>query len=135
MLAAACGVCRNFSGCIYSVILGQTIRRAFGFRHTAMQPVCMDRGHCSFGFHEKMGEYFQHIYKMDGSEILGTLFISLPLYRDDSRLPDHVYKISGSLLYLFVAAAGFAGAYLAYEIIRRIPVLRWIVCGIGGKKK
>ena len=31
--------------------------------------------------------------------------------------------------------AGFAGAYLANEIIRRIPVLRWIVCGIGGKKK
>ena len=130
MLAAAHGVCRNFSGCIYGNVLGQTIRRAFGFRHTAMQPVCMDCDHCSFGFHEKMGEYFQHIYKMDGSEILGTLFISLPLYRDDSRLPDHVYKISGSLLYLFVAAAGFAGAYLAYEIIRRIPVLRWTVCGI-----
>lgn len=44
-------------------------------------------------------------------------------------------KLPAVLLYLFVAAAGFAGAYLAYEIIRRIPVLRWIVCGIGGKKK
>lgn len=43
-------------------------------------------------------------------------------------------KLPAVLLYLFVAAAGFAGAYLAYEIIRRIPVLRWIVCGIGGKK-
>lgn len=72
---------------------------------------------------------------MDGSEILGTLFISLPLYCDDSILPDHVYKISGSASLFFVAAAGFAGAYLANEIIRRIPVLRWIVCGIGGKKK
>ena len=44
-------------------------------------------------------------------------------------------KFPAVLLYFFVAAAGFAGAYLAYEIIRRIPVLRWFVCGIGGKKK
>jgi len=44
-------------------------------------------------------------------------------------------KFPAVLLYFFVAAAGFAGAYLANEIIRRIPVLRWFVCGIGGKKK
>ena len=44
-------------------------------------------------------------------------------------------KFPAVLLYFFVATAGFAGAYLANEIIRRIPVLRWIVCGIGGKKK
>lgn len=43
-------------------------------------------------------------------------------------------KFPAVLLYFFVAAAGFAGAYLANEIIRRIPVLRWFVCGIGGKK-
>lgn len=81
-----------------------------------------------------MGGYFQHIDKMDGSEIMGTLFIPLPFHCDDSILSDHVYKIAGSASLSFVAAAGFAGAYLAYEIIRRIPVLRWIVCGIGGKK-
>ena len=34
---------------------------------------------------------------------------------------------------LAVAVAGFAGAYLAYEIISRIPVLRWLICGMGGK--
>ncbi len=44
-------------------------------------------------------------------------------------------KLPAVLLYLFVAVAGFGGAYLAYEIIRRIPVLRWFICGIGGKKK
>ena len=44
-------------------------------------------------------------------------------------------KFPAVLLLFFVAIAGFAGAYLANEIIRRIPVLRWIVCGIGGKKK
>ena len=105
MLAAACGVCRNFSGCIYSVILGQTIRRAFSFRHTAMQPVCMDRGHCSFGFYEKMGGYFQHIDKMDGSEIMGTLciqncrqcfFIFLWQQRD---LPVHIWLMRSSAVF------------------------------------
>ena len=44
-------------------------------------------------------------------------------------------KLPAVLLYLFVAGAGFGGAYLAYEIVRRIPVLRWFICGIGGKKK
>ena len=34
---------------------------------------------------------------------------------------------------LAVAVAGFAGAYLAYEIISRIPMLRWLICGMGGK--
>ena len=32
--------------------------------------------------------------------------------------------------YLIVAFAGFAGAYLLYEIISRIPVIRWCVLGI-----
>ena len=91
---------------IYSVILGQTIRRAFSFRHTAMQPVCMDRGYCSFGFHEKMGGYFQHIDKMDGSEIMGTLFIPLPFHCDDSILSDHVYKIAGSASLSFCGSSG-----------------------------
>ena len=37
-------------------------------------------------------------------------------------------------MYLFVGAAAFLGALILYEIIRRIPVLRWCVCGIGGGK-
>ncbi|MGM9548453.1 MAG: acyltransferase family protein [Faecousia sp.] len=37
-------------------------------------------------------------------------------------------------MYLCVGAAAFIGAYLLYEIISRIPVLRWCVCGIGRKK-
>ena len=67
----------------------------------AAHGVCLN-----FGLHEKMGEYFQHIDKMDGSEILGTLFISLPLYCDDSILPDHVYKIAGSASLSFCGSSG-----------------------------
>lgn len=36
-------------------------------------------------------------------------------------------------LYLSVGAAAFGGAYLLYEIISRIPILRWCVCGIRGE--
>ena len=34
-------------------------------------------------------------------------------------------------VYLLVAAAGFGGSYILYEIMRRIPVIRWCVLGIG----
>ena len=37
-------------------------------------------------------------------------------------------------MYLCVAVAAFAGAYALYEIISRIPVLRWCVCGIRRNK-
>ncbi|MGN0155801.1 MAG: acyltransferase family protein, partial [Lachnospiraceae bacterium] len=37
-------------------------------------------------------------------------------------------------MYLVVGAAAFAGALILYEIIRRIPFLKWCVCGIGGRK-
>jgi len=37
--------------------------------------------------------------------------------------------------YLLSTVAGFAGAYLLYEIISRIPVYRWMVLGMKGKKK
>ena len=67
---------------------------------------------------------------MDGSEIMGTLFIPLPFIAMTAYYLTMYTKLPAVLLYLFVAAAGFAGAYLAYEIIRRIPVLRWTVCGI-----
>lgn len=36
--------------------------------------------------------------------------------------------------YLLTAFSGFLGSLLLYEIMRRIPVLRWCVCGIGHPK-
>lgn len=47
----------------------------------------------------------------------------------------HVYtaNIPAGLTYLITAAAAFAGAYILYEIISRIPLLRW--CVLGMKKK
>lgn len=47
----------------------------------------------------------------------------------------HIYaaNIPVGLTYLLTAVAAFAGAYILYEIISRIPVLRW--CVLGMKKK
>ena len=39
------------------------------------------------------------------------------------------------LIYLITAIAAFAGAFLLYETISRIPVIRWCVLGISKKKK
>ena len=47
----------------------------------------------------------------------------------------HQYTALPALVvYLCSAVAAFAGAYLLYEMIGRIPVLRWCVCGIRGEK-
>ena len=47
----------------------------------------------------------------------------------------HLYtQLPPLAMYLLVGAAAFAGALILYESIRRIPFLRWCVCGIGGGK-
>lgn len=43
-------------------------------------------------------------------------------------------KLPIIFMYLCVGIAAFAGAFLLYEVISRIPVLKWCVCGIGGQK-
>ena len=128
MLAAACGVCRNFSGCIYSAILGQTIAE-----HSVLDtPLCSLFAWIAviavLAFMKKWGNISNTLIRWMAAKSWGLylfhyLFIAM-------TASDHVYKIAGSASLSFVAAAGFAGAYLAYEIIRRIPVLRWTVCGI-----
>ena len=38
------------------------------------------------------------------------------------------------ICYVSATLAAFIGGGLIYEIVSRIPVIRWLVCGIGGKK-
>ena len=45
----------------------------------------------------------------------------------------YVKNLPVPMVYLCVAVAGFAGSYLAHAIISHIPVLRWLICGMGGK--
>ena len=48
-----------------------------------------------------------------------------------------VYKtnLPPVMIYLFVAILSFVGGYLINEIISRIPIVRWCVLGLHGKKK
>jgi len=43
--------------------------------------------------------------------------------------------IRGIAAYLITAFAGFAGAWIMYEVVSRIPVIRWILLGMKGAKK
>lgn len=49
----------------------------------------------------------------------------------------HLYAptMAPALVYLLVAISGFAGAFALYEIMSRIPVIRWCVLGIKKEKK
>lgn len=66
-----------------------------------------------------------------GLYLFHYLFIAMASY----YLTMYAENLPVPMIYLCVAAAGFVGAYLAYTIISRIPVLRWLICGMGGKKK
>ena len=46
----------------------------------------------------------------------------------------YALPIPAVLKYLLTAAAAVAGGVLLYDIISRIPVLRWCMCGISKKK-
>lgn len=50
-------------------------------------------------------------------------------------LPRLLPDLPAAFVYLCVGIAAFLGAFILYEVISRIPVLRWCICGIGGKKK
>ena len=72
---------------------------------------------------------------MDEPKIVGLylfhyLFIAMTSY----GLTMYAKHLPVPVIYLCVAAAGFAGAYLAYEMISRIPVLRWLICGMGERR-
>lgn len=43
--------------------------------------------------------------------------------------------LAPAFVYLLTAAAGFGGSFILYEIMSRIPVIRWCVLGIGKEKK
>ena len=65
------------------------------------------------------GIYIFHYLCVSGSALL------LRRYTGLSEVP----------CYLITVAAGFGGSILLYEIVSRIPVLRWCVLGMGKEKK
>lgn len=63
------------------------------------------------------------------------LFHYLPLAICAWYLSIYAKGLPVIVVYLLVGASAFLGAYVLYQIISRIPFLRWCVCGIGGKKE
>lgn len=62
------------------------------------------------------------------------IFHYLPLAVCAWYLRIYAGVIPSVIIYLLTAAAAFAGAFLLNAVISRIPVLRWCVLGIKGKK-
>ena len=87
-----------------------------------------------FAFMQKWGNFENAFTKFMNKKAWGLyLFHYLPLAACAWYL--HIYAaLPAVATYLCVGVVAFAGAFLLYEIISRIPGLRWCVCGIGGKK-
>lgn len=66
-----------------------------------------------------------------GLYVFHYLMIAVTGWQLKKLCPD----LAPSAVYLLVAAAGFAGSFILYEIMSRIPVIRWCVLGIGKEKK
>lgn len=62
------------------------------------------------------------------------IFHYLPLAMSAWYLTKYVPGMPVVVIYLLVGVAAFVGAFVLYQVISRIPVLRWCICGIGGKK-
>lgn len=63
------------------------------------------------------------------------IFHYLPIAVSAWYLRMLVPSMPAAVVYLIVALSGFAGAYLLYEVISRIPVIRWAVLGIKKEKR
>jgi len=71
---------------------------------------------------------------MTGKSFGLYIFHYLPL-AISAYLLDRYTQISALLCYLICGVAAFAGGFLLYEAVSRVPVLRWCVLGIKKEKK
>lgn len=62
------------------------------------------------------------------------LFHYLPIAMCAYYLSIYAKEMPAVLCYILVAVSAFVGGYLLYEVLSRIPVICYLVCGIGGKK-
>ena len=63
------------------------------------------------------------------------LFHYLPLAACSYYLTGYIPGMPPVIYYLAAAVCAFAGAYILYELLSRIPLIRWLVCGISRKKR
>ena len=63
------------------------------------------------------------------------LFHYLPLAACSYYLTGYIPGMPAVIYYLAAAVSAFAGAYILFELLSRIPLIRWLVCGIIRKKR
>ena len=63
------------------------------------------------------------------------MFHYLPLACVAYELKRFVPELPAGVVYLLVGASAFGGAILLYEVISRIPVVRWCVLGLRKERK
>ena len=63
------------------------------------------------------------------------VFHYLPLACVAYYLRSFTSELLEGIVYIVVGISAFAGALLLYEIISRIPIIRWCVLGLKKEKK
>lgn len=87
-------------------------------------------------FMKKWGNFDNSFSKWMGKKSWGIyIFHYLPIAVSAWYLRLYVPQMPALLVYLLVLTAGFAGAFILYEIISRIPFIRWCVLGIKKNNK
>lgn len=86
-------------------------------------------------FMKKWGNFENAFTKWMNRKSWGLyVFHYLPIAASAWYIKLYLTNLWPALIYIFVAIAGFAGAYGLYEIISRIPIIRWCVLGIKKRK-
>lgn len=84
---------------------------------------------------KKWGNFQNAFTKWMGRKSWGLyIFHYLPLVVAAWYLHSLCPSMAPALVYLLVAVAAFGGAYLLYEVISRIPFIRWCVLGMKKSK-
>lgn len=87
-------------------------------------------------FMKKWGGFKNSFAEWMSSKSFGIfVFHYLPLAVSAWYIRKLVPGMPPLLVYILVAVAAFGGVILLYEVIRRIPILRWCLLGIKGKEK
>lgn len=110
----------------------------------AMEPVINNLAACVYcwiailailAFMKKYGDRENKVTRWMGKKSWGIyVFHYLPLALTAYYLTKLAPELPAGIVYLAVGISAFAGALLLYEIISRIPVIRWCVLGLKKEK-
>lgn len=85
---------------------------------------------------KKYGDFTNSMIKWMVKKSWGLyVFHYLPLAVTAYYLNRYAANLAPVLVYLIVGASAFAGALILYEIISRIPIIRWCVLGIEKERE